>query len=41
MADLTFEQLPKAVYNLQQKLEDIEGLLHLVLKTSNPDPDQI
>ncbi len=39
MGDLTFEQLPQAVYSLQKKLEEIEGLLRQLLKTSIPDPD--
>ncbi len=41
MADLPFDQLPQAVYNLQQKLDEIERLLHTIISSSGPDPEQI
>jgi excisionase family DNA binding protein len=41
MNHLTFEQLPEAVYNLQQNLGEIERLLHQIIDSSGPDLDQI
>lgn len=40
MANLTFDQLPQAVYEIQQKLEGIEQLL-LQLNISQPETDII
>jgi excisionase family DNA binding protein len=40
MASLTFDQLPQAVYEIQQKLASIEQLLHQLNK-SNPESDSI
>ncbi len=40
MANLTFDQLPQAVYEIQQKLESIEQLL-LELNKNQPETDKI
>lgn len=40
MANLTFDQLPQAVYEIQQKLESIEQLL-LQLNKNQPETDKI
>jgi excisionase family DNA binding protein len=40
MANLTFDQLPQAVYDIQQKLASIEQLL-LQLNKSQPETDKI
>lgn len=40
MASLTFEQLPQAVYDIQQKLESIEQLL-IQLNKNQPEADKI
>ena len=39
MANLTFDQLPQAVYEIQQKLERIEQLLVQLNKTG-PESDK-